>query len=149
VKARINLLWKVFVLLLVQNYEVTSTIDILHSLKTKPRHKEQAAREWRSLLRQSRFSIAFLLLHFPSNLSVSRISAEVRALWIARVSSTPLFPLYVFHSVVFVPRVSRSARRDGNFQSQLPPPSVVSPHTERQAWGNLTECRINENYHER
>lgn len=74
---------------------------------------------------QSRFSIAFfLLLHFPSNLSVGRISAEVRALWMARVSSTPPpFPP-MFHSVLLVPRVFPDRRvrprPGGNFQSQLP-----------------------------
>lgn len=71
------------------------------------------------------FHCFFLFLHFPSNLSVSRISTEVRALWMARVSSTLLFSFCVFHPALLVPRVfpDRRARPRpaGDFQSQLPP----------------------------
>lgn len=59
----------------------------------------------------SLFHRSFLFLHFPLNLSVGRILVEVRALWMARVSSTPLF---LFLRVPFCsPRstcVSRPAR---------------------------------------
>lgn len=55
------------------------------------RHTESNARVPSFVRTLSLFHRFFLSLHFPSNLSVGRISAEVRALWMARVSSTPLF----------------------------------------------------------
>lgn len=104
-----------------------------------------------SLLRtRSRFSIVllfpFLSLRFPSNLSVGRISAEVRALWMARVSSTPLFPFRVFHSALLFPRVCFQTSASVSVQLVISHPNCrrVPPSDER-ARANLdeffAECR--------
>lgn len=68
---------------MVQNYQVASTFDILHGLKIKPRHTKNSARITFPPF-YSRFSIAFLRLHFPSYLSVGRISLRyVHYGWLA------------------------------------------------------------------
>lgn len=102
---------------------------------------EIKARELPPSRTRSRFSIVFFLLflflflvspRFPSNLSVARISAGVRALWMARVSPAPHFSQAACPSApLLVPReryqpdrrVSLSSVRPaGDFQSQLSPP---------------------------
>lgn len=95
------------------------------SPETKASDKGGTERRARvSLLRTClTFPSLFLSHHFPSNLSVGRISAEVRALWMARVSSTPLFPFRVFHSALPVSRVFPDERVPSPVQ-----PTISNPN---------------------
>jgi len=90
---------KIFLWDLSRNIKMQKVYSIFHTVKTQKDSRgitfpSFAPTVWL-------FHCFFLFLHFPSNLSVSRISTEVRALWMARVSSTLLFPFCVFHPALF------------------------------------------------